>query len=356
MKFLLLLISLSVIRYGQGLTNASPISSSLSSLKTEKVAAAVIVPGFLTGANEFKNIKDELIAQGLPTIVVPMPSWHWLSCLGGRSARPILERIDFTVQHLVNKLEQDEDFLNGKFPKFDYSYLDAWNDFWENPGGIAEVGGSSLVDNYPRDIAPRGNFPLPRCLRGNKKIALIGHSAGGWVSRIYLSDQEYGGKVYGGSKYIHSLVTLGTPQASAPGPAFASVSWINNLQKNDPPSHGTDTVRTLAVAGGGFEGKQWGDFTKNSYAFCCPNGSDGSEYDGDGMTPIFSSLAMPNSDYLILSKKVNHFSWTDAGIAGQIVAPELYQDMRDNGSMWYGSDEMVAEWLPWILQVTEKGK
>jgi len=32
-------------------------------------------------------------------------------------------------------------------------------------------------------------------------------SAGGWISRVYLSSSDYGGKSYDGSEYIHSLVT-----------------------------------------------------------------------------------------------------------------------------------------------------
>ena len=41
---------------------------------------------------------DTLTSRGIPTVVVPMPVWHWLPCLGGRSMRPMLERIDHTVR------------------------------------------------------------------------------------------------------------------------------------------------------------------------------------------------------------------------------------------------------------------
>jgi len=43
---------------------------------------------------------DTLTSRGIPTVVVPMPVWHWLPCLGGRSMRPMLERIDHTVRLL----------------------------------------------------------------------------------------------------------------------------------------------------------------------------------------------------------------------------------------------------------------
>jgi hypothetical protein len=132
------------------------------------LCAAVLVPGFLTGAAEFQPLCQTLTKRGLPTVAVPMPNWHWIPCLGGRSARPILERIDFTVKHLI---ANDGDVT--KIPKFDYSLWDTWIDFRNNPGGVLQVGGSCRVEDYPV-VEPRGKFPLPENLP-NKKVALIGH-------------------------------------------------------------------------------------------------------------------------------------------------------------------------------------
>merc|ERR1719162_1876774 len=65
------------------------------------IKAIVIVPGFLTGASDLQPLADTLTKRyGIPSVCVPMPSWHWIPCLGGRSMRPILERIDFTVRAL----------------------------------------------------------------------------------------------------------------------------------------------------------------------------------------------------------------------------------------------------------------
>ena len=52
----------------------------------------------IQGASDFKAMADTLTSRGIPTVVVPMPVWHWLPCLGGRSMRPMLERIDHTVR------------------------------------------------------------------------------------------------------------------------------------------------------------------------------------------------------------------------------------------------------------------
>jgi hypothetical protein len=146
-------------------------STKLLATKTDEeelLCAAVLVPGFLTGAKEFESVCRTLTERGIPTVAVPMPNWHWLPCLGGRSARPILELIDFTVKHLI---ANDGDVT--KIPKYEYSLMDTWIDFRTNPGGILQVGGSSQVDKYPV-VEPRGTFPEPQSIP-NKKVALIGH-------------------------------------------------------------------------------------------------------------------------------------------------------------------------------------
>ena len=58
---------------------------------------------------------------------------------------------------------------------------------------------------------PRGSFQAANEPSG--RVALIGHSAGGWISRLYLnlSGRRYNGKVFHGHKLVHSLVTLGSP-------------------------------------------------------------------------------------------------------------------------------------------------
>ncbi len=301
------------------------------------IQAAVIVPGFLTGADEFKPLVDSLTERGIPSIAVPFPNWHWLPCLGGRSARPILERIDHTVRHLC---------ANGgdvkSVPNFEYNAFDCWNDFWDNPGGVLEVGGSAEVDLYPNNITPRGVFNSPSREDAKGKIALIGHSAGGWISRVYLSNRNYGGRVYNGSDLVHSLVTLGAPHGNAPGAAFRGVEWIN--QEMIP-----ETVRALAVAGKGFKGDSSGQFTKNAYAFCCNQGSDGSIYDGDGVTPLESSLAVEGKlcEKLVLQGTVTHFPWSDV-FGGDFFAPDLAKLHRDERVPWYGSEEALDQWSDWL--------
>lgn len=323
------------------------------------VKAAVIVPGFLTGKDEFISLAQSLTAKGIPTVVCPMPNWHWLPCLGGRSMRPMLERIDFTVKHLAavaGDLDQFDTITRDTLmssekelsipkdpqlliPDFSYNPVDLYQDFRNNPGGVLEVGGSADVNQYPI-WTPKGTFQEAPEPMG--KVALIGHSAGGWIARAYMSKRNYGGKTYNGHALVHSLITLGSPHGNAPGPAFKGVEWVNN----DVMDSG---VRALAVGGTGYKGDSSGQLTQNAYSFCCPDGSDGSQYDGDGVTPIESALAMAqyvtNSDTLVLDD-VGHFCWSDV-FGGATVAPELTR-FHSEGRPWYGDDDIIEKWSSWL--------
>jgi hypothetical protein len=123
-------------------------------------------------------------------------------------------------------------------------------------------------------------------------------------------------------------------------------------------------------------GDSSGTLTKNSYAFCCPSGTDGSAYDGDGVTPIQSALAIkeyvPNADTMKIDD-VGHFCWSDV-FGGETVAPG---ELRDNvgiyfyfprntkstlrlflvseltewhreGRPWYGDEQVIEKWASWL--------
>lgn len=247
--------------------------------------------------------------------------------------RPMLERIDHTVRHLAASGGD----VNA-VPDFKYSIGDVIGDFQDNPGGVFEVGGSAEVDLYP-NVTPRGSFPVP-FEEAKGKVAIIGHSAGGWIARAYLSDRNYGGKVYNGKELVHSLVTLGSPHGNAPGPAFKGVEWVN--RESIPPN-----VRALAVSGSGYKGCSSGQLTQSAYSFCCDKGTDGTGYDGDGVTPVFSALAMEGAETMVLDGRVTHFPWSDV-FGGDIFAPDLAKMHKEEGLPWYGSDTALDQWAGWL--------
>ena len=137
--------------------------------------AVVVVPGFLYGSEDFVGLAEALRRRGVDATVAPIAWWHWIPCLGGRSVRPILERIQCAVDYASSA-----DVVAVEAPAPAYSPLDLWRDFRQTPGGVMAVGGSADPDEFP-DVAPCGGFgdaPPPR-----RACAIVGHSASGWISR-----------------------------------------------------------------------------------------------------------------------------------------------------------------------------
>ena len=54
-------------------------------------------PRFATDARAFEQLCHRLERRGIASVVVPIRWYHWLPTLGGRSVRPILDRIHETV-------------------------------------------------------------------------------------------------------------------------------------------------------------------------------------------------------------------------------------------------------------------
>ena len=89
------------------------------------------------------------------------------------------------------------------------------------------------------------------------------------------------------------------------------------------------------------------ELTLGAYGFCSSDGSDGSKHDGDGVTPVFSALAMPGSESLMV-QNVHHFCWSDV-FGGDLASPELTRDHK-NGKPWYGSEGIIDQWAKFLLE------
>ena len=300
-----------------------------------RLRAAVIVPGFLNDANDYAPLAKSLTERGIPAVVVPMPIWHWIPSIGGRSVRPICERIDHAVRHVSAMGTDAESSSKLSVPPIGYTLDDLIEDFKTNPGGPAKVGGSELPKEYPDDVTPRGTFPAAGDPAG--KVALIGCSAGGYMARIYLSSRSYAGRAYRGSELVHSLVTLGTPHLETSALPFINVKWAN---EDELP----EGVRVLAV---GARGTSAEEAFAGAYAFCDPSGNGGEGLDGDGVTTSDSALALPGAETVLLDG-VTHYPWTTTPFS-DLLAPNLAEAFR-GGMPWYGSWRTLDEWVPWLLE------
>ena len=182
----------------------------------------VILPGYLAAATEYGELIESLRALTDSEItIVPLKRKDWFVTLGGRPVTPILKMLDHTVKQVLANSDYDT-------------------------------------------------------------VNLVGHSAGGWISRIYLGNEPYCGDRWNGLPFVSTLVTLGTPHLSQERWTKRNLDFVNHTY----PGAFHDAVNYICIAGRSIFGKKsWklGDrFTYESYKLTCGNGDRW----GDGVTPI----------------------------------------------------------------------
>ena len=191
------------------------------------VLPTILIPGFLAGAREYRMLKADLIAAGIPTATVPLSKASWLPTIGGRSVVPILQQIHRTVCEMQRH-------------------------------------------------------------HNAERVNLVGHSAGGWIARLYLGDKPYdihGDRqtVWHGWERAATLITLGTPHNSQERWTKRNLDFVQNTY----PDCFHRNIRYVCVAGKAIYGqRRWGSwFAYNSYEMTCGRG----DCWGDGITPIASA-------------------------------------------------------------------
>lgn len=153
------------------------------------------------------------------------------------------------------------------------------------------------------------------------RVTLVGHSAGGVVSRLYLSSTPFFGRSYGGCDYVDCLVTLGSPH-------YNRQPWIHGgllsrwIQRRCPDAFFGDRVRYVTVVGRLLQGDSNGSararYAHRFYHRICGRG----EVWGDGLIPVESAL-LAGAQHVVLDG-VAHFN----GFGGP----------------WYGAPQIVEQW------------
>ena len=227
----------------------------------------VIIPGYLAGAGPYRGLEADLQGRGVWAKTVPLTQASWLPTFGGRSVQPILQAIAHTVEQAL-------------------------------------------------------------AVTGSDRVNLVGHSAGGWIARIYLGDRPYDvhakdrdrPNVWSGHKRVNTLLTLGTPHISQERWTRLNLDFVNDTY----PGAYQSQVNYVCVAGKAVFGQRWRTwFTYNSYKLTAGAGACW----GDGITPITAAhLAEANN----------------------IVLEQVYHSPKP-GIAWYGSPTVVDQWLPYLL-------
>jgi triacylglycerol esterase/lipase EstA (alpha/beta hydrolase family) len=223
----------------------------------------VILPGYLESSDAYLPVAQNLTAQGYPTTIVPMRFSDWLPTIGGRSMVPILRLLHQAVDAV-----------------------------------LAESGAA--------------------------QINLIGHSAGGWIARMYLGELPYTihndvtaeTGLWNAHGQVATLICLGTPQ-------FSGEKWTKknlNFVNDNYPGAFYPEVNYVCVAGKSVYGeRKWGSLLAyQSYQLTCGTGNTW----GDGITPI-AAAHLEGAKNLVI-ENVKH-------------SPR-------SKDPWYGSPAALAQW------------
>ena len=159
------------------------------------------------------------------------------------------------------------------------------------------------------------------------KAVLVGYSAGGILSRVYVGgDPPYGGRRYSGHRRTSHLITLGTPHNVSKSGALAPIAEVNELFPG--ALHASAGLSYLSVAGAAVDGSGSGRARGRYERFV----EDG-RVPGDGKVPVPSAL-LEGSENLVLDG-FYHSRW-----------------YGPSSGRWYGSDrESIERWWPEELRV-----
>ena len=150
-----------------------------------------------------------------------------------------------------------------------------------------------------------------------KKIDLIGHSSGGIMLRLYLSNESFKDTIYNGKSITKNLITLGSPHQALKATAlrrFVDEKYPGNFFKN---------INYVSVGGKvEINSEQTSLLTKIVARSSYKSISGDKNESGDGLVPLSSSL-LKNSQKIILPNTVH------SGIFGK---------------NWYGGTSKVREW------------
>ncbi|KAH7434509.1 hypothetical protein KP509_06G020700 [Ceratopteris richardii] len=299
-----------------GVFKAALDTTQRSEWQAEKGHVVVIVPGWFSGCSQYYAMASYLRSKGLTALTVPLKWFNWIPSLGGRSVRPILDRISATIARALN----DEDAVDESADDLEYTLIDFMKEFI-NPKNGAQP---------PKDLlAVRNEVHLSNV--SSRKVILVAHSAGGWICRILLGGKvPYDGCIYAASRYVKALVTLGTPHICVDNLTKRNMDFVN---ENYPgAAEAGQGVLYICVAGKFVEGESkfgglWKDLAWQSYELCCGKG----DVWGDGVIPVDCAINLEGAHHVIL-EGVEHF-------------PSVRDEEKRR---WYGSPEVVDKWLPFL--------
>jgi pimeloyl-ACP methyl ester carboxylesterase len=180
---------------------------------------------------------------------------------------------------------------------------------------VSQVGWAVLLRKLDRAVRAAAQ------ISATGKVTLIGHSAGGVLSRLYLSPRPFYGEAFRGYERVAHLITLGSPHHNRGGLTRGGYMsrWI---EQHYPGAAYTPLVSYTAVAGQSLRGDARGTPRERmAYRTYRSISGRGNEW-GDGLVPVSAAL-LRNARHITLP-----------GVAHYSVF----------GSEWYGSESIIPLW------------
>ncbi|MEM6446894.1 MAG: lipase [Cyanobacteria bacterium J06642_2] len=228
----------------------------------------VILPGYFASAAEYLNLQALLRDRGYPASIVPLKVSNWFITVGGRPITPIANALAQTIEAI-------------------------------------------------------------RAQHNVSKVNLIGHSAGGWIARIFLGSTPYYGNVWNGRESVATLITLGTPHVSQERWTRYNLSFVND---NYPGAYWPE-VKYVCVGGHALQGRQapwyrpreWNGAEWLAYSSYQLTVGDGRVW-GDGITPVVAA----------------HLD----GATNLTIDRVMHSPRSDR--FWYGSPAAAEQWIEYL--------
>lgn len=153
------------------------------------------------------------------------------------------------------------------------------------------------------------------------RVTLIGHSSGGVMLRLYLSDEPFAGRTYAGANLCNQLITLGSPHQAQRG------TPLRLMVDRKFPGTPWPEVDYVAVAGTlDLSSTNASGFSKRSAAGSYRSIAGSDAVEGDGLVPVSSALL----------KNARHVVLPDTAHGGFF------------GRSWYGSTDRLGLWTDQI--------
>ena len=157
------------------------------------------------------------------------------------------------------------------------------------------------------------------------RVTLIGHSSGGVMLRLYLSDEPVLGRGYHGATRCDRLITLGSPHQAV------RATPLRLLVDRRFPGCYEPGVDYVAIAGElDLNGDNASSFSRRTASGSYKSIAGNAELSGDGLVPVESALL----------KGARHLVQPDTAHGGFF------------GKLWYGSLQRLESW--WTFVTNDK--